>query len=301
MLRRRIYTHISAISQAGRPAAGINNQLLGKRESKGLFNKHTIPLPFYRGIFMKKTLSLLIVFAFLIALCGCTGRTKETTGPISDISQTAEAVTESVSETDTEIESGTDEDKSETVSEEGTVTERQTEKSRDNSSKNEPSTSQNNKSEKTETRKAGKQETTKKAKEESKTKPSTTAGHKDPETTTKKSTVTCYISVECKKINDRIDKFDDDPSKVPSDGYILKRNILTVYDLLKAACAANGVSLHGKNTMYGKYISGIGDIDEKECGAYSGWLYSVNGTSPAKSVDKYVLSDYDEIVFSYTC
>ena len=258
---------------------------------------------------MKKTLSLLLVFAFLISLCGCTGQKEETNDTIVEVSQTAETVTESVSESDTQTEAETDEDKTEEVSEEeGTViTQGQTEKSADKSSQNEPSTSRKNKNEKTDTQKAGKQETTKKAKSESKETTSTTNKHREPETTGKESTITCYISVECKKLNDKIDKFDDDPSKVPSDGYILKRKSVTlssdatVYDLLKAACAANCVSIHEKNTMYGKYISGIGDIDEKECGAYSGWLYTVNGASPSRSVDKYILSDYDEIVFSYIC
>ncbi|MCR4594051.1 MAG: DUF4430 domain-containing protein [Clostridiales bacterium] len=258
---------------------------------------------------MKKTLAILLSLSLLISLCGCNGKTEGTTDTSAESLQISESLSESVSEKNTrsETESDTDDDKNEGVSEEeGTVTDRPTKNSTDKSSEKE-SSSQNRNSQKGETQKAGNQETTKKAKSEGKTSPSTTEKHNNPETTGKKSTITCYISIECKKIKDNIDRFSDDPSLVPSDGYILKRKSVTlasdstVYNLLKTACATSGISVNEKNTMLGKYISGIAGIDEKECGTYSGWLYSVNGISPNKSVDKYVLSNNDEVVFSYTC
>ncbi len=51
-LRRRIYAQVTAVSQAGRPTAGINNQLLGKRESKGLFLISTLYLCLFAGVFL---------------------------------------------------------------------------------------------------------------------------------------------------------------------------------------------------------------------------------------------------------
>ena len=94
---------------------------------------------------------------------------------------------------------------------------------------------------------------------------------------------------------------------VPSNGIILGTSSLTVkngstaYDALKTACDNNGISLNITNSSYGKYIAGINYIDEKDCGKYSGWMYKVNDSFPNTSVDKYILKNGDNIVFSYTC
>lgn len=92
---------------------------------------------------------------------------------------------------------------------------------------------------------------------------------------------------------------------VPKDGYIIKNYIYTVgnddnvYDALKQACSDKGVKLTAQSTSMGTYIAGIGNIDEKDCGATSGWKYMVNGSYPAFSVDKYTISPKDKIVFTY--
>ena len=75
----------------------------------------------------------------------------------------------------------------------------------------------------------------------------------------------------------------------------------TVYDLLKKACNDKGITYNSKDTMYSVYIVGINNIDEKDCGKDSGWMYSVNGSFPNVSVDSKRLKDGDKVVFTYTC
>jgi hypothetical protein len=66
----------------------------------------------------------------------------------------------------------------------------------------------------------------------------------------------------------------------------------TAYDALKAL----GVTIGGSSS----YVSAIGGLAEKQCGAGSGWLYSVNGTLPNKSAGKYTLSSGDTVKWIYT-
>lgn len=80
-------------------------------------------------------------------------------------------------------------------------------------------------------------------------------------------------------------------SYVPKNGIMLDnykatlKSKSTVYDLLKKACNDKGITYTAKDTMYSVYIVGINNIDEKDCGKNSGWMYSVNGSFPNVSVD----------------
>ncbi len=69
----------------------------------------------------------------------------------------------------------------------------------------------------------------------------------------------------------------------------------TVYDALKAT----GVSMNASNTQYGIYVSSIGGLAEKEHGATSGWMYSVNGVTPMTACSNYKLSNGDKVVWYY--
>lgn len=122
------------------------------------------------------------------------------------------------------------------------------------------------------------------------------------------STLTCTVEIECKKILNNMDKLSAGHEEyVPANGMIMSTCSVTVengdsvYDALKTACNKNGVSINAQNSAYGTYIAGFNNLDEKDCGKQSGWLYSVNGKTPPKSCDKYTVSDGDVIVFSYTC
>ena len=69
----------------------------------------------------------------------------------------------------------------------------------------------------------------------------------------------------------------------------------TVYDAL---CAL-GLSVNAHGSSYGTYVSAIGDLAEKQHGGTSGWMYSVNGTTPMTACSNYVLSNGDNVVWYY--
>jgi cytoskeletal protein RodZ len=118
----------------------------------------------------------------------------------------------------------------------------------------------------------------------------------------------CYITIECKSILDNPGNLKEGhESFVPSDGIILERTECpvsadtTAYDILEYACDKNGIKLTSRDTIYDIYVSGINNLDEFDCGAQSGWVYTVNSVSPTKSCGKYTVSNGDEIVFKYVC
>lgn len=131
-------------------------------------------------------------------------------------------------------------------------------------------------------------------------------------TTTEKSTqpqpkTVCTVEIECKSILSKKNKFKKDISLVPSDGVILSPVKVyldegaTAYDALQKACSQNSIALNAQNSAFGIYIVGIGGIEEKDCGAQSGWVYTVNGKSPSVSISKYKIKNGDSIVLSYVC
>lgn len=69
----------------------------------------------------------------------------------------------------------------------------------------------------------------------------------------------------------------------------------TVYDAL---CAL-GLSVNAHGSSYGTYVSAIGGLAEKQHGGTSGWMYSVNGTTPMTACSNYVLSNGDNVIWYY--
>lgn len=69
----------------------------------------------------------------------------------------------------------------------------------------------------------------------------------------------------------------------------------TVYDAL---CAL-GLSVNAHGSSYGTYVSAIGGLAEKQYGGTSGWMYSLNGTTPMTACSNYVLSNGDNVVWYY--
>lgn len=123
-----------------------------------------------------------------------------------------------------------------------------------------------------------------------------------------KSEEVCYITIECKSILKHLGDLKPGHEKyVPSDGYLLRKYSCTyksgdtAYDILKRSCAAQHIKITAQNTVYGVYIAGINNIDEKDCGDESGWLYSVNGKFPSITCGKQKVKPNDEILFTYTC
>lgn len=127
-------------------------------------------------------------------------------------------------------------------------------------------------------------------------------------TTTEYSQITCDVKIECSVILDNMDNLKAGHSGyVPADGVILKTYAVTLpagstaYDALEKACEENKIKINAQKTSYGVYVAGINNIDEKDCGKSSGWVYSVNDVFPQKSCGRYMLSKGDRVVFSYTC
>lgn len=69
----------------------------------------------------------------------------------------------------------------------------------------------------------------------------------------------------------------------------------SVYDAL----VATGASVNARSSVYGTYVSAINGLAEKEHGASSGWVYSVNGAEPNTACSNYVLADGDSVVWTY--
>lgn len=69
----------------------------------------------------------------------------------------------------------------------------------------------------------------------------------------------------------------------------------TVYDGL---CAL-GLSVNAHGSSYGTYVAAIGGLAEKQYGGTSGWMYSVNGSTPMTACSNYVLSNGDNVVWYY--
>ena len=69
----------------------------------------------------------------------------------------------------------------------------------------------------------------------------------------------------------------------------------TVYDAL---CAL-GLSVNAHGSSYGTYVAAIGGLAEKQYGGTSGWMYSVNGSTPMTACSNYVLSNGDSVVWYY--
>ena len=127
-------------------------------------------------------------------------------------------------------------------------------------------------------------------------------------TTPQSKTVTCTITVECKNIHKHMSQLKSGHERyVPNDGYIIRTESRTVdrgstaYDVLKLACNAHGIRLTARRTSYGVYVVGINNLDEKDCGGVSGWMYKVNGTAPLTSCGKYKMDSGDNLVFYYVC
>lgn len=69
----------------------------------------------------------------------------------------------------------------------------------------------------------------------------------------------------------------------------------TVYDALFAL----GLSVNAHGSSYGTYVAAIGGLAEKQYGGTSGWMYSVNGSTPMTACSNYVLSNGDNVVWYY--
>ena len=116
-----------------------------------------------------------------------------------------------------------------------------------------------------------------------------------------------HFTIECRRILDHTDLWRDGLEEViPTSGVFFSgtRDFVrgqTVYEALKAICEEQGILLDSRYTPIYEtyYVSGIGNLYEFDCGAESGWKYSVNGVLPGVGCSRYTIKKGDEIVFFY--
>lgn len=93
---------------------------------------------------------------------------------------------------------------------------------------------------------------------------------------------------------------------LPEDGYVIASAEITLsegataFDALIGAAREHKITVDHTISAMGKYISGIGPLYEFDYGSESGWLYYVNGERPSSASSEYVLTNGDEVRFSYT-
>ena len=125
----------------------------------------------------------------------------------------------------------------------------------------------------------------------------------------KKYDYTCLFEIECRTILRNMDKLSKDKKEcVPDDGVLFSAETgfdkgESVYDILKRVCDENGIQLE---TSYSpafatRYIEGIGNLYEFDCGTASGWMYTVNGEYMNYGCSSCIVSDGDKIAIRYTC
>ena len=138
------------------------------------------------------------------------------------------------------------------------------------------------------------------------TKAETTSAESAPP---KKFDYTCLFEIECRTILSNMDKLSKDKKEcVPDDGVLFSAETgfdkgESVYDILKRVCDENGIQLE---TSYSpafatRYIEGIGNLYEFDCGTASGWMYTVNGEYMNYGCSLCTVSDGDKIAIRYTC
>ena len=123
-------------------------------------------------------------------------------------------------------------------------------------------------------------------------------------------TLTCTLSVTCKTVLDNLELLD--PTKkncIGNNGVIYAKKTVsfeegeTVFDVLSREMQKNGIHMESSlNPVYNsRYIEGINNLYEFDCGEGSGWMYRVNGVFPNYGCSQYQVEDGDTIEWLYTC
>lgn len=105
--------------------------------------------------------------------------------------------------------------------------------------------------------------------------------------------ITVTVSINCENAVDY--GYDIAPYLLQNEMYTVEQGA-TVFDVLKALCDENGISLKYQRKTY---IQGIGGLNEKDCGGSSGWTYRVNGELITKPASSYTLQNGDVIEWRY--
>ena len=131
----------------------------------------------------------------------------------------------------------------------------------------------------------------------------------------------CFVTIDCKNIKNNLSSLKKGKKAfVPQSGYILKDARVpfeegeSAFDALKRAfkenvctdnceyCQKGGIQLEFSFTPAYKsyYVEGIHQLYEKDCGSFSGWMFSVNGKFSDVSSSEYLLKAGDKVTFAFT-
>lgn len=119
----------------------------------------------------------------------------------------------------------------------------------------------------------------------------------------------CTVSISCAALLDHLDELDEaQRDLVPPDGWLLSPTELefeageSVFDVLRRVCRDEGIHLEFSSTpLYpSAYVEGIGNLYQFDCGAMSGWTYTLNGQSFNFSSSDCVLERGDVVAWQYT-
>lgn len=119
----------------------------------------------------------------------------------------------------------------------------------------------------------------------------------------------CVLTVKCDKVLDNMDKLKvEKKGIIPKDGIIFSKTVNfkegdSAFDILKNELEKEKIHFEF-NTITGttsKYIEGINNLYQFDCGDMSGWLYYINDQSPSVACSDYIVEPGDNILFDYSC
>lgn len=122
-------------------------------------------------------------------------------------------------------------------------------------------------------------------------------------------THSCSVLIECSAILKNKDKLPKEKlGLVPEDGIILQKETLftdgeSAFDCVQKLCRENKIHLESSFTpaYNSRYIEGINNIYQLDCGPSSGWMYFINGESINVGLSEYKPKDGDSVELRYTC
>ncbi len=239
---------------------------------------------------MKRSITLLLSFLMLFSFAACKGENTTQTEPLSSGSSSTASALQSASSTAASTTAAS------------TTAESTTAASTTAESKAASTTAASTTAEKTTAKK-------------------TEAETQQAEPETAESAPVCFVTIDCKNIKNNLSSLKKGKKAfVPQSGYILKDARVpfeegeSAFDALKRACKENvctdnceyckkgGIQLEFSFTPAYKsyYVEGIHQLYEKDCGSFSGWMFSVNGKFSDASSSEYLLKAGDKITFAYT-
>ena len=120
--------------------------------------------------------------------------------------------------------------------------------------------------------------------------------------------LSCNFRITCAELLGKADALPSEKRELIGDGEIFPAQTVhfsegeSVFDVLKRVAQREKIHMEFSHTpVYdSNYIEGINNLYEFDCGATSGWIYSVNGEKPNYSSSLYKLSDGDTVEWSYT-